>query len=316
MLLIATDEAGYGPKLGPLVIVASSGQINACDAISSEDLIATFDPMIAPVMIDQQSVRIDDSKSIYKSGTGLVGLHHVVSASHHWCGNAHADVHAMIQHVAAADRDDIAAAPWLGYVAQQPLTSPIDVAAAITGWQSAGFQLSDLQARVITANRFNQSCREGFNKADLLTQFTLGLVVDAIAACEEKVVRVFCDRHGGRRYYAAAIQQFFPDAIVRVISETSQSSIYQCDSDGRSIRIAFTVKGDRFAPVALASMHAKYIRERFMESLNAYFSARHQNSVPLKPTAGYPVDADRFLQQIGPILKAEKIARQALVRER
>jgi ribonuclease HII len=47
--------------------------------------------------------------------------------------------------------------------------------------------------------------------------------------------------------------------------------------------------------VALASMVSKYIREIFMHHWNAYW----QQQVPgLRPTAGYPGDALRFLQAI------------------
>jgi ribonuclease HII len=57
----------------------------------------------------------------------------------------------------------------------------------------------------------------------------------------------------------------------------------------------FTVGGDSFGPTALASMLAKYLRERLMHSFNAFW----QQHVPnLRPTAGYPLDAKRFREQI------------------
>jgi ribonuclease HII len=49
--------------------------------------------------------------------------------------------------------------------------------------------------------------------------------------------------------------------------------------------------------VALASLIAKYLRERLMSQFNRFWTLR----VPgLKPTAGYPVDARRFLDEIEP----------------
>ena len=66
----------------------------------------------------------------------------------------------------------------------------------------------------------------------------------------------------------------------------------------------------------MSSMIAKYLRERLMGSFNEFFSARHQGAGPLKPTAGYPVDADRYLADIRPIIEAEKIARDELIRSR
>ncbi|MCA9134862.1 MAG: hypothetical protein KDA45_16955, partial [Planctomycetales bacterium] len=62
----------------------------------------------------------------------------------------------------------------------------------------------------------------------------------------------------------------------------------------------FSVGGDRFPPTALASMLAKYLRERLMESWNAFW----QLHLPgIKPTAGYPLDARRFRREIEPLAR-------------
>ena len=62
------------------------------------------------------------------------------------------------------------------------------------------------------------------------------------------------------------------------------------------MRIDFKVKADDSrTPVALASVAAKTARELFMERFNAWFAARKPG---LAPTAGYPVDARRFLADI------------------
>ena len=63
-------------------------------------------------------------------------------------------------------------------------------------------------------------------------------------------------------------------------------------------------------------MHAKYWRERFMEAFNEYFLDRHRGANPLRSTAGYPVDAERFLSDIEPIIRAENIDLATLVRSR
>jgi ribonuclease HII len=51
--------------------------------------------------------------------------------------------------------------------------------------------------------------------------------------------------------------------------------------------------------VALASMVSKYTREVMMREFNRFW----QQHIPdLKPTAGYPADAARFLDTIRPVL--------------
>ena len=116
------------------------------------------------------------------------------------------------------------------------------------------------------------------------------------------------------------IQHCFPDALVQVNREEKYESEYRlagvAGSNGTigPTSIRFTVKGDSFTPVALSSMHAKYVREQLMKSLNQYFLERA--SAELRPTAGYPVDADRFLADIASILQKEGIDRERLVRSR
>ncbi len=60
-------------------------------------------------------------------------------------------------------------------------------------------------------------------------------------------------------------------------------------------------------------MTAKYARERAMAELNAWFCER----VPgLKPTAGYPTDAKRWLAEASGFLAAEKIDMNLVWRKR
>ncbi|MDR3078295.1 MAG: hypothetical protein LBV15_05995, partial [Planctomycetota bacterium] len=61
------------------------------------------------------------------------------------------------------------------------------------------------------------------------------------------------------------------------------------------VEVRFQAKADRDAfAAALASLAAKYARERFLLGLNAWFGQRLPG---LKPTAGYPQDAKRWLAE-------------------
>ena len=75
----------------------------------------------------------------------------------------------------------------------------------------------------------------------------------------------------------------------------------------------FLEKGERMLPTALASMTAKYLRELAMRPFNAFWR-RH---IPgLKPTAGYPADARRFLDDIRLMQRRLGIEDRDLWRER
>jgi hypothetical protein len=65
--------------------------------------------------------------------------------------------------------------------------------------------------------------------------------------------------------------------------------------------------------VALASMFSKYLREVFMRHFNVYWHAQ----VPgIKPTAGYPSDAGRFMKQIRTKAKSLGFVEEAIWRRK
>lgn len=70
-------------------------------------------------------------------------------------------------------------------------------------------------------------------------------------------------------------------------------------ADGLPLEVSFHVGGERHLPTALASMLAKYLREREMRAWNAYWTKRLPG---LRPTAGYPVDALRFRSEIASLV--------------
>lgn len=318
MLLIATDEAGYGPKLGPLIVAATAWHIP--DA-GTDDIAALFAAMSEKGDCGGTKVVVDDSKAIYKPGQGLAGLHAVVSASHHWCGRQESTLEQIIPSLSADDVEAIKQSPWLNRLSEERFLEPEQTASLRGVWGDSGLQQIDTAVRVITAEAFNQFCLSA-NKAELLSETTILLVRQLLERHrdESRQVQVFCDRHGGRRYYAAVLQHVFPDSFVQIVREANDQSVYRMelpDKNGetRTLQIHFTVKGDSFTPVAMSSIHAKYVRERFMDSFNRYFDDLAGPGT-LKPTAGYPVDADRFLDDIRPIIQRQQIASERLVRSR
>ncbi|MEM8668862.1 MAG: hypothetical protein AAGG48_15185 [Planctomycetota bacterium] len=319
MLLIATDEAGYGPKLGPLVIVATAWHVP--DDHTAGALDDDFAPLRDPIAFQGITVKVDDSKAVFQPGKGLDTLHAVTSASMAWCrtDTVTDNFSNLINKVCPEDQRDIDRTPWLQPDATLKLMTADEVDPIVNHWNTARCQLLGVQARVITAEQFNRACANGSNKADLLSRTTLNLArttwekhAGSASSEPSNQTMIYCDRHGGRRYYAAVLQHTFPSAWIRIEAESPKQSVYQFDIEGQQITAHFTVKGDSFTPVALASMHAKYMRERMMDSFNRYFDNLSGGAV--KPTAGYPVDADRFLKEIDTFLKQNNVDRESLVR--
>ena len=94
--------------------------------------------------------------------------------------------------------------------------------------------------------------------------------------------------------------------------ETPAVSSYRLRRRGRDISIRFVRQADATdKAAALASMAAKYVRELFMEGLNAYFASRVAD---LRPTAGYYQDGRRFLVDIEGVLGELDCERDTFVR--
>ncbi|MGB7347972.1 MAG: hypothetical protein WBD20_27350 [Pirellulaceae bacterium] len=338
--LIATDEAGYGPKLGPLVIGATDWQTEfSGPAITTETLTKQFAPLAQVYRVGDAKVLVNDSKAVYKprsnqsSSAGklldpLGNLHATVSVANRCCSDScNVSIKRFDQWlkvVAGSDWKSIKATPWLADVQSSKFLVDSLIDEAVGHWKTAGAALQCFRGRVIPASQFNAACDGGMNKADLLSESTLGLVRDlldgkphnSVATASKHPTWVFCDRHGGRRYYAGVLQHVFPGSEVQVVSESKQQSVYRMQYSGQTALVHFTVKGDSFIPVALSSIYAKYIRERMMESVNQFFLAHHTGKQPLQPTAGYPVDADRFLSEIESTMRKQSIAMDDLVRRR
>src|SRR6478752_7212520 len=70
VFVLGTDEAGYGPNLGPLCIAASAWQLP--DDCPSDGLYERLAAVVAAQVADGcPRLKIADSKVLYKAGGGL-----------------------------------------------------------------------------------------------------------------------------------------------------------------------------------------------------------------------------------------------------
>ncbi len=316
MLLIATDEAGYGPKLGPLVVAATAWELPG-GFRDQEELHRCFAPLGVSVRCGELSLMVNDSKKLFHSrgNDPIAVLHAIVGVCRHWTATAELTLDRWLMEIASLDYNTFSKVAWLAEMEVDSLVEFEHAEPVIDHWKSGGANLVQTSARVITEKVFNQAIERGNNKSDLLSTTTLGLVASAIEQhAGKEFVEVFCDRHGGRQFYGAVLQHVWPEAMLSIVSETRQESLYELKFPERLMRIRFTVKGDSFVPVGLSSIHAKYLRECFMNSFNRYFSKHSIAGQTLRPTAGYPVDADRFLSDAAEIIERLKIEESKLIR--
>jgi hypothetical protein len=299
-LVIGTDEAGYGPNLGPLVVAATAWRV-AAPADEVERVVATALDAIGPLWAD--------SKTIYRGGAGFAALETgaLVGAAavagvvpHDWPALA-----ATLGPALGSQRGDgPAAAPGASGLEALALPQEADGSATAARADEVrqrlaahGVALVAVRCRLVEPAEFNRLLDEGLNKADILSRITLSLAAGLVT--DGEAVRIWCDRHGGRKRYAGVVSAQFDGALVQPVEETAARSAYLLS--GRDCRIEFCVGGESRAPVALASMTAKYVRELFMRVFNDHWCGLLPG---LAPTAGYPVDAARWRTAAAPAVAA------------
>ena len=300
--ILGTDEAGYGPNLGPLVIGCTVWEMSLNDAsqtINTNDHLAELERRLVPIIAESPSQLgtkgklwlIGDSKKLYQSGKLQVLADSVLIALH-LTGQVFAEL--------------------------QPYTNECHLLVAEQVRKSLdqfGVSIINIKTEMIFPRDFNLLLGRLGNKSTLLSETTLSLIIIEIQSLlDGSDVTVLCDKHGGRNHYTDLLYQFFPDSgWIEILMEGTPLSVYRLSFQNRKVEFRFQAKADRHIPAALASMTAKLLRELAMLDFNRFW----QQYLPdLQPTAGYPVDALRFFGKIEKTRQKLGIPKSDLWREK
>ena len=318
--LIGTDEAGYGPNLGPLIVAANVWHIPA--EIFHADLYDVLQDSVTSQTDSTETgcrIVIADSKRLYQSGKGLKLLERTLFPVLTVLDQPVQRWRRLWDAIAPESKSSRLAVPWYQhYDAVIPQQMDPSTVYSLSGrlkesCRLQSIELMSLRARAIFTREFNGLVKEYGSKGTLLSLVTLSLVKQLLAKYKDEPVRILCDKHGARNRYGALLQQQFPDHLVEVYRESQDESVYFWGPARRRVEIRFKAKGESYLPSALASIAAKYLREMAMQAFNSYWLDQIPN---LQPTAGYPVDAKRFQAQIEPARRKLKIDLCDLWRER
>ncbi|HEX4129460.1 MAG TPA: hypothetical protein VHZ24_05410 [Pirellulales bacterium] len=307
--LIGTDEAGYGPNLGPLVISATVWRVRD-DAGS--DLYKLLRRVITAKPPPRQGSRgrrlaLADSKALYSPDRGLGLLERGVLTMLAVAGSPATTWREAWQALAPEALDALESECWyVGYDQPLPVAPLADDALALgerlrQALADAGIELLDVRSRVIFPGQLNRLLDEHGTKGAALSFLTFELLCGVLRRFDGQPVSVICDKHGGRNRYQGLLQRHVDDWLVEVHGESRHESIYRWGPDGCRTEVRFRPRAEAFLPAALASMASKYLRELAMRAFNDFWCTR----VPdLRPTAGYPRDARRFKTAIEPVQAA------------
>lgn len=310
---IGTDEAGYGPNLGPLVITATAWQFpKGTTAEQCWELLQ--DSICQTTPKSDEQLQVADSKQVYSSGRSIEPLERAVLSTLsllEYSPTSLLDLGSAICDASFQERYGAEPCP-----APRTVALPLKATPAVLESGSrrlretlsrANACLVDIRSRVVYPAEFNRLVSEAGSKGRVLSSETLKLAAELIHEHSPESALVICDKHGGRNRYDELVADAFGGEFVFRLEEGRQLSRYRLNQ----LEFRFQTRAEEHLPVALASMISKYIREVAMQEFNAYWAGL----IPeLKPTKGYPVDAARFIEDIDELRQKNGIDKDAIWR--
>lgn len=335
--LIGTDEAGYAPNLGPLVISATvwsvPGDPQHVDLYQllrkavarapavRKPLAKAATAAAAPRSASRRPPRrlvLADSKVLYKPPGGLGDLELGLLAALALAGISPQSWREAWRHLDPEAARTLNEQPWhVDFDRPLPLEADrrrVDRLAARLQAEAtqSGVRLLAVRSRAVFPNRWND-ITDQHNKSTALSLLTLELLSEVLTALGDEPVAVICDKHGGRNFYQPLLQRHVTEHLVEVYGEGPKESIYRWGPASRRTEVVFRVNAERYLPCALASMASKYLRELAMMAFNQYWRGHLPE---LRPTAGYPLDAGRFKTDIAAMQQTLQISDRLLWRNR
>jgi hypothetical protein len=333
LILAGIDEAGYGPTLGPLAVGLSVFRVRSWDKPETSpnlwNLLSTgvcrepgrggrTDKLGRVAIADSKRLKLSNS---VKSTHPLVHLERGVLSFARLLSDTPvtSDEECLALLGTRLPEHRCYGKPALHLpLSQEPGEIGVSANTLSRAMHTSGVELLALRCALVGEREFNAKVREFGNKAST----SAGAIADHLRHVWERWgedsndqrLGIVCDRLGGRAAYAGFLRRAL-GGEVEVIEESEARSRYVVQEGTRRAGVAFLVEGESaHLPVALASMIAKYARELAMIRFNRYWSRVYAEFKEgnLRPTAGYALDARRWLDDMGTLLSRED--REHLVR--
>ena len=298
MIRSGLDEAALGPSLGPFCACLTTFSLPQ----SSLELYNLLSDSISPKKNLPGRLAVADSKVLYTPSTGIRILETGVTAFLNAAGFSlpcsFTDLLSAL--TPPSSRPSLKGIPWYEKAGDFSIpwkASPNDAASGAspalnTAMENLGISFNLPSLCFIPARDFNLEIIAHAGKGGAVRNILTPLLEESINTGSSEERRITVDRQGGRRYYGEWLSEIMPGTPLRALEEGPKRSAYSAGN----YHIEFLVAADGIRmETALASMFAKYVRESAMQLFNRWWAEK----IPgIKPTAGYPQDAKRFIAEI------------------
>lgn len=316
------DEAGLGPTLGPLVVAGLATRVapgvgsglaaaTGVDHGPIDDLLGPLAAVVGPPGVRDGRLEVGDSKKIHTGSRKLARIERTALATVGWVhGRVPSSVAELLELVLVREFElpEDRRAPWWAM-----LDEALPVAGERGQLERDAGRLREVadavgvtplwyRADLVSAARVNRELdeehlREG-TKNTWATHAVLRLAKLAVDSVDAPSLALWCDKAGGRKAYLEPLRRVWaePSARISLVLEQRERSHYRVGLGSRQLDLGFVMGGDRLDPrISWGSILAKYLRELLLRAFNRHFFARVNG---LRPTAGYPEDAKRFIAQV------------------
>jgi hypothetical protein len=317
--IVGIDEAGYGPNLGPFVM--SSVACRVPDELADKSLWQLLKSAVRRHTVsDTRRLLIDDSKLVYTPARGLEELETAVLAVLPVSVDQHAiTLQDLVDQFIPSHATFGPLEPWYCGTTLLPVIADRDkIARGAARLKKAvdchSMAWGLIRCAIIHTSQFNTLLAKWGSKGGVLADALAEILHAHLSLPPDEPVWFIIDKHGGRNFYAAVLQNALPDGFVIAEREGMERSSYRVLGLGREVRLRFQPRADsEHLCVALASMTSKYFRELMMIEFNRFWQER----VPgLKATAGYPGDSERYYVALRPSMEEMGLAEEMVWRRR